>query len=139
MKKYFFLTLLLLSSIYVSSFAQADYLPTPPSLNAQAILQNINHPVSYHTGTSTVEIPIHTIELKDISIPISLTYNTSGIKVEQESSTVGLGWTLNAGGIISKTIIGENDLYQEQTYFNTSLCSGSPHTSCNVIGLRVAC
>ena len=131
MKKYFFLTLLLLSSIYVSSFAQADYLPTPPSLNAQAILQNINHPVSYHTGTSKVEIPIHTIELKDISIPISLTYNTSGIKVEQESSTVGLGWTLNAGGIISKTIIGENDLYQEQIYFNTSLCSGSPHTSCN--------
>lgn len=113
------------------SYAQADYLPTPPSLNAQTFLQNINHPVSYYTGTANIEIPVYTIKLKDISIPVSLIYNASGIKVEQESSTVGLGWMLNAGGLISKTIMGENDLYEEHVYFNTSECNGSPHTSCN--------
>ena len=128
--------LLLISALIVVCAvcqAQADYLPTPPSINAQSFLQNINHPVSHYTGTVNVEIPICTIELKDISIPVSLTYNTSGIKVEQEASTVGLGWSLNVGGAITKTILGENDLYETHTYFNTETCSGSPHTSCNSI------
>lgn len=113
--------------------AQADYLPTPPSINAQSFLQNINHPVSHYTGTVNVEIPICTIELKDISIPVSLTYNTSGIKVEQEASTVGLGWSLNVGGAITKTIMGENDFYESHTYFNSDTCNGSPHIDCNSI------
>lgn len=113
--------------------AQADYLPTPPSINAQSFLQNINHPVSHYTGTVNVEIPICTIELKDISVPVSLTYNTSGIKVEQEASTVGLGWSLNVGGAITKTILGENDLFGRHTYFNTEICYGSPHMACNSI------
>lgn len=128
--------LLLISALIVVCAvcqAQADYLPTPPSINAQSFLQNINHPVSHYTGTVNVEIPICTIELKDISIPVSLTYNASGIKVEQEASTVGLGWSLNVGGAITKTILGENDLYETHTYFNTETCSGSPHTSCNSI------
>lgn len=128
--------LLLLYAIMVAygiCHAQADYLPTPPSVNAQSFLQNINHPVSHYTGTVNVEIPICTIELKDISIPVSLTYNTSGIKVEQEASTVGLGWSLNVGGAITKTILGENDMYEPHTYFNTDSCLGSPHTSCNSI------
>ena len=128
--------LLLLYAIMVAygiCHAQADYLPTPPSVNAQSFLQNINHPVSHYTGTVNVEIPICAIELKDISIPVSLNYNTSGIKVEQEASTVGLGWSLNVGGAITKTILGENDIYEPHTYFNTDSCLGSPHTSCNSI------
>lgn len=127
------LLIYVMMGVYGICQAQADYLPTPPSINAQSFMQNINHPVSHYTGTVNVEIPICTIELKDISIPVSLTYNTSGIKVEQEASTVGLGWSLNVGGAITKTILGENDLYETHTYFNTETCSGSPHTSCNSI------
>lgn len=117
--------------VYAICHAQADYLPTPPSINAQSFMQNINHPVSHYTGTVNVEIPLCTIELKDISVPVSLTYNTSGIKVEQEASTVGLGWSLNVGGAITKTILGENDMYERHTYFNTNSCAGSPHITCN--------
>ena len=119
--------------VYAICHAQADYLPTPPSINAQSFMQNINHPVSHYTGTVNVEIPICTIELKDISVPVSLTYNTSGIKVEQEASTIGLGWSLNVGGAITKTILGENDMYERHTYFNTNSCAGSPHITCNNI------
>lgn len=115
---------------YGTCFAQAEYLPTPPSVESRTFLQNINYPVSYYTGTVNVEIPIFTISLKDFKLPVSLTYNTSGIKVEQESSTVGLGWVLNGNGVISKTIMGENDLFRPYTYFNAS-CSGSPHIDCN--------
>lgn len=133
MKRLSLLIYAMLGGVYAICHAQADYLPTPPSINAQSFLQNINHPVSHYTGTVNVEIPICTIELKDISVPVSLTYNTSGIKVEQEASTAGLGWSLNVGGAITKTILGENDMYEPHTYFNTDSCLGSPHTSCNSI------
>lgn len=115
---------------YGKCFAQAEYLPTPPSVDARTFLQNINYPVSNYTGTVNVEIPVCKINLKDFELPVSLTYNTSGVKVEQEASTVGLGWMLDASGIITKTIMGENDLFRPYTYFSTP-CSGSPHIDCN--------
>lgn len=131
MKTKFLSTLALAFMTIHGMHAQADFLPTPPSIHAQTYLQNINHQVSHYTGALNVEIPIHTVCLKDIEIPVSLTYNTSGIKVEQEASVVGLGWVLNAGGVITKTIIGENDTHEPYTYFNTDLCNGSPHIACN--------
>lgn len=129
MKKQFLVTMFILSA-YETCFAQAEYLPTPPSVESRMFLQNVNYPVSNYTGAINVEIPIYTIKQKDFDLPIALTYNTSGIKVEQEASTVGLGWVLNASGIITKTIMGENDLFRPYTYFNKP-CSGSPHLSCN--------
>lgn len=39
-----------------------------------------------------------------MSVPIVLTYHGSGIKVDQLSSSVGLGWGLNAGGAIQRNI-----------------------------------
>lgn len=92
----------------------------PPSPNAQAFVKYDNFPVSNHTGIPDISIPIYTINLKDIKIPITLSYNASGIRVDEEASRIGLGWTLNAGGLITHTVMGRyNDFYHE-VYFNTS-------------------
>lgn len=90
----------------------------PPSPNAQILVQFGKIPVSLYTGTPDIEIPLFNIKLKDISIPISLKYDASGVKVEQEAARVGLGWNLNVGGVITHTIMGRyNDLF-ENVYFN---------------------
>ncbi|NJO91872.1 MAG: hypothetical protein HC831_25075, partial [Chloroflexia bacterium] len=65
--------------------------------------------MGYYTGTPQINIPLYTIEEANISLPISLSYHASGIKVEEVASWVGLGWSLNAGGVISRTMIGKED------------------------------
>lgn len=91
---------------------------TPPSPSAQAMQKYGDIPVSAYTGIPDISIPIYTIKYKDITIPISLSYHASGIKVTEEASNVGLGWVLNAGGMISRNIIGADD-FISGTYFTT--------------------
>ena len=83
----------------------------PLSPHAQTFQKFGDFPVSYYTGVPDISIPVHNITSKDISFPISLSYNSSGIKVNEEASRVGLGWVLNAGGLVSHSIKGANDFY----------------------------
>lgn len=61
-------------------------------------------PVNLYTGRVKVNIPIYEIKSGNIIIPISISYNTGGIKVDDETSNIGLGWNLNAGGSIIRVI-----------------------------------
>ena len=81
----------------------------PPSPNAAALGQYADIPVSKYTGVPNIGIPLYTIKSGEIELPISLSYHASGIKVAQEASWVGLGWSLNAGGVITKQVRGLDD------------------------------
>jgi hypothetical protein len=90
---------------------------TPPSPNASAFQKYGDIPVSPYTGIPDISIPVYTVQFRDIDIPITLSYHASGIKVNDESSQVGLGWTVNTGGCISRNIIGTDD-FLNWSYFN---------------------
>ena len=75
------------------------------SPEASALLSYAEFPVDYYTGRSNINIPLYEIEVDDFSLPISLSYCTGGIKVTDEASWVGLGWSLNAGGLVHHNII----------------------------------
>lgn len=81
----------------------------PPSPEAASLGKFGNVPVSLFTGVPNVSIPLFEITTKEISIPISISYHSSGLKVDEVSSNVGLGWTLIGGGVVSATIIGHPD------------------------------
>ena len=87
-----------------------DYKITVPPPQAYSFAQYADMPVSLYTGTPSIDIPLYTIQVGEYSFPISLSYHASGIKVSQEARWVGLGWNLNAGGNISRTIRGMDDL-----------------------------
>jgi hypothetical protein len=92
---------------------------TPPSPNAAALGKYGDIPVSLHTGTPNINIPLYNLQSRELSLPISLSYHASGIKVDEIASWVGLGWSLNAGGVIARTMRGMPDDEHSNGYLNT--------------------
>jgi YD repeat-containing protein len=81
----------------------------PMAPNAASLARFGDIPVSNYTGTPEIDIPIYTIREGPLSVPISVSYHASGIRVEDRASWVGLGWSLNAGGSLSRTMRGMFD------------------------------
>lgn len=66
-------------------------------------------PVSFFTGIPDVSIPLYEVTVGDFHFPFSLCYHAAGIRPDQHPGWVGLGWNLNAGGVISRTVNGKPD------------------------------
>ncbi|MCL1942063.1 MAG: hypothetical protein FWF54_00700 [Candidatus Azobacteroides sp.] len=81
-----------------------------PGPNVAALNKFVEFPVTHFNGQVDVSFPLYEIKLKNVSIPITLKYHTGGIRVGEEASWVGLGWALDAGGVISHQVRGLNDL-----------------------------
>ncbi|MEN5433444.1 PKD domain-containing protein [Sphingobacterium faecium] len=67
-------------------------------LKAQTIDANL------FTGSATSSIPIYNIQQGSISVPISLQYNSSGIRVKETERNAGMGWSVTGGGTISREL-----------------------------------
>jgi YD repeat-containing protein len=81
-------------------------------------------PVSMATGIPSISIPLTTITAGDISVPISLSYHSAGIKVTEYPGELGLGWSLNAGGVITRVVKGYQDELDELGTQSDSLYQG---------------
>ena len=102
----------------------------PPSPEASALALYAEVPVSNYTGLPQIAVPLGELVSRGLSLPISLSYHASGIRVDQIASREGLGWVLNAGGAITRTVNGAPD--ENGGYFSDkSLCPplGAPSTS----------
>lgn len=88
---------------------ELGYNIVPPSPESSQIHRFDFYPVNLFTGAADINVPIYSFEIDGIKIPIELKYQASGIKLEDESGSVGLGWSLIAGGRISRTIRGSAD------------------------------
>lgn len=75
--------------------------PTPKTPESAAFEKYGAAQVNEFTGSSSVSIPIYTLKGRFLEAPITLSYQSSGIRVNQEASWVGLGWDLIAGGRIT--------------------------------------
>ena len=81
----------------------------PPSPSAAGLAKYVDFPISYNSGTPQISIPIHTLSGRGIDVPISLSYHAGGVRVDDIASTVGLGWSLDAGGAVTRTVVGKAD------------------------------
>jgi YD repeat-containing protein len=93
---------------------------TPPSPEVASLGKYTEQPVSLSTGIPEISVPIYTIRVNDFELPISLSYHAGGVRVEEIASTCGLGWNLNAGGSVSRTIRGNRDEYPGNGYLDNN-------------------
>ena len=97
-----------------------------------------NDMVDLFTGDFQYNIPLLDVE----GYPVNLSYS-AGIGMEDQASCVGLGWTLNAAGIINRTVRGLPDDFNGDdkivttTYFKPNWTVGANLTLGNIeiIGL----
>ncbi|MDN5205238.1 RHS repeat protein [Fulvivirgaceae bacterium BMA10] len=107
MKKKILLALLAIGCLH--GYAQEIPEVIPPAPNAAALGKFADIPVSLYTGTPQISVPIWEITEGTLSVPISLSYHAGGIRVSEIASWVGLGWALNSGGVISRSMNGLPD------------------------------
>lgn len=101
MRKYCFLVALILLSI--SSYGQSKPVSfIMPSANAASLGVYGEIPVSYFTGTPNISIPLYEIQGSKLRMPISLSYHAGGVRPDQHPGWTGIGWTLMAGGAITR-------------------------------------
>ena len=118
------LPIFLLISTFSSSFllGQSSYNhemggPSIPSASAAAYGKYADIPVNHYTGTASIDIPIYSLSEGSIGHNISLNYHSAGNRVTDIASPIGLGWHLNAGGIITRVINGVKDDDKDKGYF----------------------
>lgn len=112
MKYKYFKYILFIFLFIHPSYIKADgisYMSLPPSPDAAALGKYGQYPVTLYNGLVNIEVPIYTIKLRQFELPISLSYHASGIKVDEISSCVGLGWALQAGGVITRSVKSRPD------------------------------
>jgi YD repeat-containing protein len=99
----------------------------PPTPNAAELGKYGNVPVSLFSGTPNISSPLVELKGNFISLPVSLSYNASGFKPEDLAPWTGSGWSLNAGGVITRSVIGNPD--NNSNYFGSTTALNPPSSS----------
>lgn len=73
-------------------------------------------PVSLYTGTPSVNIPLAELKEGHLMLPINLSYHSAGVKINEHPGWTGMGWTLTAGGAITREIRDVPDEIPRQGY-----------------------
>jgi YD repeat-containing protein len=82
----------------------------PPAPNAAALGRYGDVPVNLFNGLPQVSVPLGKITVgNEYSSDLSLSYHAGGNRVNDVASNVGLGWSLIAGGVITRTVRGLPD------------------------------
>lgn len=91
-----------------------------PSPNAASLGKYGDIMVDKSTGIPNISIPMLDLNEGGIEVRIALSYHAGGIKVEEEASCVGLGWSLLSGGVITRIVHGMPDDGSQNGYLSNA-------------------
>ena len=105
-----------------SPFPLSQYAPTP---HAMEMTRHGHLSSNLNGGTMEYAVPVYTIEDRDFTIPIALNYSSGGFRPNQQTGEAGLGWTLLAGGAITREIVGIDDMATGGCNYSTGVPADS--------------
>ncbi|CAM1344186.1 RHS repeat domain-containing protein [Tenacibaculum amylolyticum] len=81
-----------------------------PAPEARKMIEYGNIPVSFNTGVTSVGVPLYSLKAGNLQLPISLSYHSSGVRVNDPDGLTGLKWTfVNGSGSVNRTVKGRPD------------------------------
>ncbi|NUY81880.1 hypothetical protein HUK80_13330 [Flavobacterium sp. MAH-1] len=106
-----FLFILLATYLSVSAQDEVGKLPdyTPPSPEASAMTKYADLQADEFNGRVSYSLPLYTYKAGKLELPISVSYNGAGVKVDDIPTWVGINWTLSAGGVITRSVRDKTD------------------------------
>lgn len=105
-----YILLLYVSLLSIPIFAQVEADITRPSINAEQFGISLKAETALNKGQLSLSIPLMELKGKGYNLPISLTFYNGDVTSCTEASPIGLGWSLMAGGVITTTIRGIDDI-----------------------------
>lgn len=118
--KIFVSTLLYVFVLHQYITAQHQVVPISPE--ASSLAKVVNYPVNYNTGIPNIDIPLYQISTGGMTLPISISYHAGGFKINERSTSVGLGWSLTCDIQITRSVNGLDDFQPAVGYIaNTKM------------------
>ena len=105
-------TLLVLAAALVPAAAQPSFKQNEPQIfspDAYEMCRYGRTPVNYFNGLPEISVPLTEVRAKGCTLPVYLTYHASGNKPDHHPGWVGEGWSLHAGGAVTRIIRGQRD------------------------------
>ncbi len=135
MKSVLLPVILLITNLSSISQVYRDYtnnhlLPSPTAYS----LKQISSPnISLYNGLVQESFPVWTIQLAEQNFNIDLIYTSESVQIEKIATWVGMNFNLSAGGMISRSVRGLDDMH----YFrdpNQSFGQGDIFANCYIGG-----
>ena len=123
MKRYRFITFIIINIMLTVAKAQMKFPGISPLIGEHAYV-DVPSPtaaslgrygdvgVSFFTGNPKITIPIYEFDVRGVKMPISLDYDAAGIMPNSLPSWAGQNWTLNVGGVITRTVKSRYDEWE---------------------------
>ncbi|WP_367330283.1 hypothetical protein [Sphingobacterium multivorum] len=84
-----------------------DNLFASPTASSLGQYGGIN--VGLASGTANKTIDLYNFVQGSLQVPLQLSYSSNGLRVNENGGVVGTTWKANIGGVIRRTIMGEDD------------------------------
>ena len=108
-----------------TNYKLADESVVPPSPTSLVYQKYTGGTPDLSTGAATLSFPLYEVRVGDWSLPFSLQYRSTGIKVSATAYPAGYGWTVLPGLRVTRTIRGRADLWYDREIRDVASCTFS--------------
>lgn len=84
-----------------------DIIQASPTANSLGQYGGVD--VGLASGTVNKTIELYNFVTGPLQVPLAINYSSNGLKVNDNGGIVGTGWSANLGGVIRRTVMGEDD------------------------------
>jgi len=111
--------LVIILSAFTLTAQEAYRFHSNSSPTATGMVKSEYFPINYYTGQANIQVPLYNIESKGMNMPITLSYNSGGVRVNDPNGWVGQNWNLSGGGVITRQINGiPDETFTQRSWFN---------------------